>query len=189
MFDVKKQKASTGIPIWQGNYLKNAQGGFSLEDNAFKSGEDIPAGTAVSFDESTRKAKVAKVAVMQANATNSDTTYKVLKNHLLKVGMQVKHASASAQEITAIDRSQADYDTITLKATLGVKVDKDKSLFVDDEGYKNAKGLLYESVTIGNNGLVDTAVTIAGIVYARRIPPVPSELKEKMTNIIFSESF
>lgn len=189
MLDIKKQKASTGVPIWQGKNLENAQGGFTLEDKAFVSGDVIPAGAPISFDEATRKAKVAKVAVMQANANNSDTTYKVLKNHVLKVGMKLKFGTATEQTIDAIDRTNADYDVITLQATLGLAVGKDKVLFVNDEGYSKPKGLLYEEVTIGNNGLADVAVTIRGTVYARRIPPISQELREKMPTIIFSESY
>lgn len=189
MFDYKRQKASTGIPIWQGKYTENAQGGFTLEDDNFRAGDDIPAGVPIGFNEATRKAKVAKIAVMQSNATQTDTTYKVMKNHVLKAGMKVKFGSAAEQTITQIDKTHADYDTITLQASLGVAVAKDKVLFVNDDGYSTMKGLLYEGVTIGNNGLADVAVTIRGTVYARRIAPITQELREKMPTIIFSESF
>lgn len=188
MLDIKTQKAKSGVPIWQTKTLENASGGFTLEDE-YRAGEVIPAGTPIGFDESTRKAKVAKIAVLQAQASNSETNYKALKGSVLELGMKLKYGSATEQTITKIDRTNDEYDVITLSATLGVQVPKGGVLFVNDEGYSSMKGLLYESVTIGANKLADIAVTIRGTVYARRIPPISKELREKMPNIIFSESY
>ncbi len=188
MFGLKKQKVTTGIPIWQGKNLENAQGGFTLEDE-YSAGETIPAGTPIGFNESTRKAKVAKIAVLHSSATSSEKDYKVLKGHVLELNMKLKFGSATPKTVTKIDRTNADYDLITLNDTLGVEIPTGGVLFVDDEGFSTMKGLLYESVTIGANKQANIAVTIRGTVYARRIPPISPELRAKMPNIIFSESY
>lgn len=188
MLDFRKQTAPTAVPVFVGK-VENATGGFTLTDPQFLAGETLPAGTLIGYDEATRLAKVVKIAVLQAEATNNTTTYKVLKNHLLKVGMKVKFGTATEQTITQIDTTNQGYDTLTLSATLGVKVEKGNALFVDDKAYTSPKGLLYESVTIGANGLAGVSVTLKATAYARRIQPISDELKAQMPNIIFSQSF
>lgn len=180
---------STGIVVWQSKNLQVAQGGFTLDDASFSVGDIIPVGVPIGFNESTRMAKVAKIGVAQASATNSATTYKVLKGHVLKVGMSVKTGASGSQAITEIDTTNSLYDEITLGATLGVVVAVGAEIFVDDDGYTNQKGLLYANVEIGANGLADVSVVLRGTVYARRIAPVSTVLKGKMPLIIFSESF
>ena len=188
---IKKDTQTTGIPIYQGKNTEVAQGGFTLNDPAFSvENTVIPAGSLIGFDESTRTAKVAKIAVAQAASTASATTYKVLKGHKLAVGMLIKSGSASVgQAITAIDTTNADYDLLTVGTTIGVSVAVGAAIFVDDEGYKNLKGLLYSDATIKPDGTTDIAVVLRGIVYARRIQPVPATIKANLPLIIFSQSF
>ena len=185
MFQNKQESASLGIPIWQSKNTQVAQGGFTLSGTA---GEYIPAGSPIAFNESTRVATLGKFAVAQAVATDAATTYKVLKNSPLAVGMEIKTGEATSQEITAIDTTNANYDVITTEATLGVAVAAGDSIYVDDAG-ATPKGLLYEGVTIGSNGIQDVTVVLRGTVYARRIPPIPADVKAKLPLIIFSESF
>jgi len=186
MFQVKTDSAAMGIPIWQSKNLQVAQGGFTLEGTA---GAVVKAGTPIAFSEATRLAVVGKFAVAQAVATNTATDYKVLKNSNLAVGMSVTSgAAAAAKAITAIDKTNADYDLVTLEATLGVAIAVGDSIYVADAG-ATPKGLLYEEVTIGSNGIQDIAVVVHGTVYARRIHPVPASVKALLPLIIFSESF
>jgi hypothetical protein len=187
--NIKRETVKSGIVVFQDD-VKVAQGGFLLDDAAFTTdGLVIPVGTPIGFDESTRIAKVCKVAVAQANATNSAVTYKVLKGHLLKVGSVINSGAGSAQAITAIDTTNADYDVLTVGTTLGVAVAAGDAIFVADAGYTGVKGLLYEDATINSNGVVDVAVVLHGTVYARRIPPVPATIQAKLPLIIFSQSF
>lgn len=188
MLDIKTQKATSGVPIWQSKILENASGGFTLED-VFPAGEVIPAGTPIEADDATRKAKVAKIAIVQAQALETEKNYKVLKGHLLQAGMKIKHGSATAQTITKVDKSNSDYDILTLSATLGVQIESGQAVLEESTDVSKIKGILYEAVTIGANKSASVSVTIRGTVYARRIPPISKELKEKMPNIIFSESY
>ena len=187
--NIKKETIKSGIVIFQDD-VKVAQGGFLLDDVAFTTeGLVIPAGTPIGFDESTRIAKVCKIGVAQANATNTATTYKVLKGSLLKVGMSINSGAGTARSITEIDTTNADYDLLTVGSTIGVAVTAGDAIFVSDAGYTGVKGLLYEDATINSNGVVDVAVVLHGAVYARRIPPVPATIQAKLPLIIFSQSF
>jgi len=185
---VKKETINSGVVIWQ-DVSENAMGGFTLNDAAFAAGVTVAKGTPIGFDESTRIAMVAKVAVAQAPATNSATQYRVKKGHLLKVGSQIKAGSSGAQAITAIDTSNADYDQLTVGTTLGVAVAVGDAIFVDDAGYQNVKGLLYEDVEIDAKGITDVAVVLRATVYERRIAPLPATIKAKTPHIIYSQSF
>jgi hypothetical protein len=66
---------------------------------------------------------VLKFAKLVTAATNSTTAYEVEKGHHFKVGNVVLNAEgAKAYTITAIDKSNADKDVITLGTTLGVVI-------------------------------------------------------------------
>ncbi len=188
---IKKESARAGIPIWQSKNTQVAQGGYLLHDSAFgTAGTVIPAGIPIGFDDTTRKAKVGKFAVMQASATASATDYKVIKGHRLKVGMALTCGTASgSQNITEINTTHQDYDVVKLSATLGVAFSVGDALYVNDEGYTQLKGLLYEDVVIDSNGVADIAVVLRGTVYARRIVPVPEAIQAKLPLIIFSQSY
>lgn len=187
---VKKNFAQSGVVIWQGKNTEVSQGGFSLQDTAFATeGQIIPAGTPIGFDESTRVATVAKLGVAQAGAADNATTIKVLKGHVLAVGMTIKSGASAGKAITVIDTTNADYDVITVATTLGVAIATGDALFIDDAGYTGVKGLLYEDAVIDSNGIADITVVLRGTVYARRITPVPASIQAKLPLIIFSQSY
>jgi len=188
MLNVSKTTISTGTPVYQ-KVIELAQGGFTLNDSAFAAGESIPAGAAIGFDESTRIAKVAKMAVVYENAANNVTVYKVKKGHLLKVGQNVKTGAGTAYAITAIDKTNANYDTITVGTTLGIAVVVGDAIFVSDAGYSGVKGLLYQDAEVDANGIASVSVVLRGTVYDRRITPVATSVKTTLSQIIFSQSY
>lgn len=177
---------TSGIPIFQ-EIITTAQGGFTLDDSAITAGTVIKAGTVIGFDESTRKVKVAKSAVLQASALNSATTYDVLKGHNLVVGMTVNLPGGTGRAITAIDTSDPSYDRLTVGTTIGVAAAAGIMIAVADIGTTAPNGLLLEEVTADTNS--EISVVIRGVVYHRRIPPVAAATKLLMPNIIFSESY
>lgn len=191
MMQIKKEYIPSGIPIWQSKNTQVAQGGFTLNDAAFATENlVVPAGIPIGFDESTRVATVGKFAVAQATATDSATSYKVLKGHKLAVGMEITSgAAAAAQAITEIDTDEDGYDLVKVEATLGVAIAVGDSIYVADAGYTKLKGLLYEDAVIDSNGVADISVVLRGTVYARRIVPVPATVQAKLPLIIFSQSY
>lgn len=184
-----KTTVNSGAVIFQ-KVLEVAQGGFTLDDSGFVAGDTIAAGTPIGFDESTRLAKVAKVAVLYADATNIATTYQVKKGHVLKVGSLVNLAGGTARAITAISVVNAAYDELTVGTTIGVAATAGAAVFITDAGYTAVKGLLYSDVILDANVLADIAVVLRGTVYDRRIKtPIPNSVKASMPLIIFSQSF
>lgn len=192
---IKKVSSTGTIPVWQtGKSPITAQGGFTLDRTGLTVGDVIPAGSPMNYDESTRKAKLVKTAKLQASATNSATAYKVFKGHLIKVGDYIASAvGGAAYAVTAIDSSNSDYDELTVGTTLGVVLAAGAPIFVSTAtgataAANSANGLLYEDEVVEENCTV--SVVVAGMVYARRIPSIPSTILSTLPKtIIFSQSF
>lgn len=189
MLGLNKESVTSGIPVFQKDF-ETAQGGFTLDETVLAAGTIIKAGTVMGFDEATRKAKPLKGGVLQANATDSATTYRILKGSNAVVGQSINLTGGTARAITAIDTSNANYDEITVGTTIGVAGTAGDTLFVSDDGYTKAKGLLRNDATVPATGYTETvSVVIRGTVYHRRIPPVSAAVKALLPNIIFSESY
>lgn len=188
MLDFVKINVSTGINIWQGQ-PETAQGGFTVNDAGFVKGDVIPAGTPIHFDEQTRMALVGKVGVVTEAAAIDAVAYKVKKGGLLKVGSTVNAVDGTAKAVTTIDKTNANYDLVTVAATLGVAVAVGDAIYVDDAGFSDVSGLSYEERTIGANGIASISVVCEGVVYARRITPVPASVVAQLPQIRFSQSF
>lgn len=193
---ISKTAVSSGIPIWQGDFIETAQGGFTLDAGNRSKGDTLKAGTILGYDESTRKASEVVVLVLTADATDSATKYKVKKGHGAKVGTNVTaKQGGAAYAISAIDTSNDDYDEITVGTTLGVALSTGDTLFESSATGATAgafkvspKGLLKEDLTITAND--DVAVVIRGTVYENRIPAVPDDAKSLLPGtIIFSQSY
>lgn len=103
---------------------------------------------------------VVKQALVQANASNSATDIKIYKGHDFKVGTVVCAAeNGKAYAITAIDRSNAAYDQITVGTTLGVALTADVSvLYEAAEAAASGSALKYKPIAlVGETQAVDTA--------------------------------
>lgn len=190
-----KESAVIGVPVFQ-KVNETAQGGFRLDIAPLTAGDTIAAGTPISYDESTRIAKVVKTAVAAANATNTATDYQVKKGHNLKVGDYLALGVGSkAYAITAIDTSNAGYDVVTVGTTLGAAVTAGDVFFQSSATGASAavvsgtaRGLLYQDTVVETGA--DVAVVIDGTVYERRVPNgIPSAVKSALPKIFFSQSF
>jgi hypothetical protein len=192
---VKKVAGGESIPVFV-KVLEVAQGGFILDKTGL-AGTEVLKGTPVAYSESTRKAVPIKSAVMQAEAANNATEYKVLKGHHLIVGdILTTGTNAAKYAITAIDKSNAAYDAITVGTTLGVALAVGAVIFKSSGTaganggalHATPNGFLYEDTPIDDNEPV--SVVIRGTVYKRRVPNgVHALVSTALTNFIFSESF
>lgn len=189
-----KTTVNGGIPVWQ-NRIETVQGGFTLDASLLTAGDTVKAGQALGYDESTRMAKVVKQAKVYENATNSATAIKVYKGHHLKQGDYVAlTVGGAAYAITAIDATNAAYDTLTVGTTLGVALTADTSVLFQSSAtgasaaaYSvTAKGLLYEDVTVATGASV--SIVSRGTVYERRVPAATAVSKAAMPHIIYSSS-
>lgn len=192
---------TNSIPIWQGldKDIQLAQGGFVLAATGLTPYNIIPAGTGLIIDEAARTATLVGGAVLQANATNSATTYRVLKGSTVKVGDYLSAvAGGTAYAITAIDTTNSAYDVLTVGTTLGVGYSAGQTLFVSTatgataSAYAAVNAMLYEDTVVPPTGvLVSVSAVIRGTVYARRIPYAYSAgfaALAGLKNIIFSQS-
>lgn len=100
--------------------LEDVQGGGTVARTAVKAVVDELPPLVVVGKDSNGLYQVVKTAKMQANAGATDVAYKVLKGHLFIVGDVITPSGLAkvAATITAIDKTNADYDTITVDATL-----------------------------------------------------------------------
>ncbi len=115
------EEIPTENEIWRDDTVYRMTTGANLDASDLEPGMVIDRGCPLNVDISKRIAKPVKnVRVVEA-VTADGTTLKVAKGSLVKVGEHIGDGSKKAQ-ITAIDRSNAGYDTITVAATLGVAV-------------------------------------------------------------------
>ncbi|GJH39887.1 hypothetical protein RCZ04_04370 [Capnocytophaga sp. HP1101] len=116
-YDLKGQEVEKELYNVKTGY--RLAGGFNINDEDIADGQFIPPLAPLAIDFKTRTAKVAKS--IKASENISATTLKIRKGSLVKVGMHLGNGTAGAT-ISAIDTTNADYDTLTLSATIaGVK--------------------------------------------------------------------
>lgn len=186
-----------GIPVYQRDKaFQLAQGGFALDKTNLVANQVLAAGTPLVFDEAARTAVVGSFAVLQADAANNATTYRIKKGSILKVDDYLAAAPGSAAyAITAIDTSNSAYDTVTVGTTLGVGYTAGQLLFKSTATGASAaalpafNGLLYEDTTIVSGIAQTVSAVIRATVYARRVP-YSSQLAalSGLDDIIYSQS-
>jgi hypothetical protein len=188
-----KKESTGGIPVFQ-SVIETAQGGFSLDMTGLAAGVIIPAGSVVSANESTRKAKIVKTATMQDVAANNATTYKVNKNHIIAVGDYIaRSVGGTAYAVTDVDTSNADYDVLTVGTTLGVALVAGDAIFVSTAtgataaAHPAVSGLLYEDEEAQTDNPL--SAVIRGTVYERRVPGAIATMKASLPTLVFSKSF
>lgn len=155
-------------------------GGFNLVTENLVEGSILPPLAPLALDFSTRKATVVK-NVLAVDAIN-DTELKIQKGSLAYVGMHIGTGSAGAT-ISAIDKSNKDYDTLTLSATIA-NVKKGQILFESGA----AGGTTVKNKAIALNYAwtkVEAGATVTAIGQAYEIRPskliVPIADKDKDT--------
>lgn len=183
---------TSGIPVFDAKTVVTLPGGFQLIVTNLIAGTILPAGSALIIDEAARTATVLKSVSVYANATNSATTIQVAKGSQFKVGDDIgKATGVKSIDITAIDTSNANYDTLTVSATLGYALTAGDTLVQATSASSTAaiavpKGLLYNDTFVINNATCSAGV--GGIWYLRRIPPLATETQKALSPIIFTNS-
>ena len=116
-YDLKGQEVEKELYNVKTGY--RLAGGFNLEDNDIAEGTYVPVLAPLSVNFKTRIAKVSKAVKATENIDN--TTLKIQKGSLVKKGMHIGNGTKGAT-ISAIDTTNANYDALTLSATIdGVK--------------------------------------------------------------------
>lgn len=141
-------------------------GGVTLSTAEFAEDDIIPAATIFGKDAGTGLAKVLKSARLQADAANNAVIYRVEKLlNPFKVGDVIAlNTGGKASTITAIDKTNAAYDAITVDLTLGV-------------------------VAVAGAGIMEAAATSTTTTSAPKVVPygvtaVPKQIEKGGNNLV-----
>lgn len=186
-------KTAGGIPVFA-QVFEVAQGGFTLDVTGLTAGDVIPAGSPFAADDVTRVAKLSKTAVVLTTSGATDTSYQVVKGHKLAVGEYLaKTVGDKAYAITAIDTSNAAYDSVTVGTTLGTLTANDVLFVSSATGATSAaiknvpNGLLKNDVKVGSAEGI--SLVVRGTAYERRLPGLLTSMKTGMSGILFNKSY
>lgn len=145
----ERYDVSTGVRR-RGNYILDVAG--------LAVGSYVPSFLPIAADLKAKTAKIAVRALVVETADTAATKIKVAKNPYLKDGM-VLGTGAKGATIQSIDRTNTDYDEVTLAAAFGAKVNAGDVLFeasasagttpkivANSALYENHKGSVLKSV-------------------------------------------
>lgn len=136
-----------------------------------------------------------KTASIQAIAAADATAYRVKKNHVFIVGNVVTlggDLAKAADAITAIDKSNAAYDEITLAGTIGAAAVGDVLVLANAAAAADAAAFKYtpEAITMNpvalNVANQSSGLLVRGTVNAAVLPfPLDAALKDLLKDIRF----
>lgn len=157
----ERYDVSTGVRR-RGNYILDVAG--------LAVGSYLPSFLPIAAD---LKAKTAKIAVRALVVETADTTavkIKVAKNPYLKDGM-VLGTGAKGATIQSIDRTNADYDEVTLAAAFGAKVNAGDALFEASAADGKAPKIVANSALYENHKVTEGINSVALLMRAFEIEP------------------
>nr|WP_320058786.1 head fiber protein [uncultured Bacteroides sp.] len=106
------------------------RGAYKLDTTNLNVGDYLPSFTPIAANLKTKVCvPVRNVKVIEAYATGAEAlAIKIAKNSLAYAGMFIGNGSKGAQ-VSAIDKSNAGYDVLTIAAAFGANIAKDAVLF------------------------------------------------------------
>lgn len=127
------------------------QGGFNLPDGEVEACSElshIPVCCPIEVDFANHTAKIVKNAKVVEEAASGATSVKIAKHSFVKAGTTYKAGEVTVT-VTAIDKSNEDYDTVTCSETSGkLKAGTVLSLYVGSKPYAVANALNYARVKV-----------------------------------------
>lgn len=132
---------------------------------------------------------VCKTAQIVTEASATATTYEVAKGHHFKVGDRFATAACNGQLITAIDKTDAAKDVITVGTTLGAAITAGTCAFESSGANKTLKVTPVaiagsnEDVESGNNLFV--SAWVIGVVRNASAPIVNDTIKSALKTIAY----
>ena len=172
---------------------RRRRGPYKLDTANLPVGEYLPSFTPIAADLKKKTAQVAiRVEVAEKFTTGSNTTLKIKKKSFAYAGMHLGNGSNGAT-VNSIDKSDPNYDTLTLAADFGATLEVGTVLFeataaTGKTPKVTANSALYERAKI-ENGIV----LVALLMRAFEIEPdklvIPFHAKDKanMPHFQFNE--
>ena len=131
--------------------------------------------------------QVVKTAQIITKASDNATSYDVAKGHHFKVGDYFATADCNGQQITAIDKSNAAKDVITVGTTLGAEITAGTCAFESKSGEKTPK---YAPIAVaGTNHDVEPSTNlfvdawVIGVIYENNAPIVNDAIKTALRGV------
>jgi len=137
---------------------------------------------------------VVKTAKMHATAGASVTAYQVKKNHVFVVGDKITKSGLAgiANTISAVDKSNADYDVVTIASTIGAAAEGDVLVLANADATAGNAVYKYapECITMNKVDLTVanqvSGLLVRGTVNEAVMPfPLDAALKAKLNFIRF----
>ena len=133
--------------------------------------------------------KVCKTAQIITLADAAATTYEVAKGHHFKVGDRFATDACKGQTITAIDKSDAAKDIITLEATLGAQVKAETCAFESSGNNMTLKvtplAVAGSSYDVESNDNLFVDAWVQAVVRESNAPIMSSKIKDALKVVSF----
>ena len=133
-------------------------------------GSWLPSFTPICVDLVKKTAEVVRNVKVTTEVSATDVVIKVAKGSLMTVGMFIGNGSKGGT-ITAVDKSNANYDAITVEATLGVKLVVGTVLFEATAAGGTVQKYTANSALYGRYFIKDGINEIAVLRTAAEIEP------------------
>ena len=162
---------------------RRRRGPYKLDTTSLPVGEYLPSFTPIAADLKKKTAQVAiRVEVAKKFTTGSNTTLKIKKKSFAYAGMHLGNGSNGAT-VNSIDKSDPNYDTLTLAADFGATLEVGTVLFeataVTGKTPKvTANSALYERAKI-ENGIVLVALLMRAFEIEPAKLAIPFHAKDK----------
>lgn len=133
--------------------------------------------------------EVCKTAKVLTQAEANATTYEVAKGHHFKEGDRFAANDCNGQPITAIDKSNADKDVITVQATLG-KVVKAGDCAFESKGANSVCKVIPIAVAGSSEDVVNgdnlwVSAWVIGVVQEDNAPAVSGTIKTALKGVVY----
>ena len=162
---------------------RRRRGPYKLDTTNLPVGEYLPSFIPIAADLKKKTAQVAiRVAVAEAFTTGSNTTLKIKKNPFVYANMYLGNGSRGAQ-VNSIDKSNANYDTLTLAADFGANLKVGDVLFEASAVGGTTPKVIANSALYERKKIESGIVLVAPLMRAFEIEPdkldMPFHTKDK----------
>lgn len=162
---------------------RRRRGPYKLDTTNLPVGEYLPSFTPIAADLKKKTAQVAiRVTVAEAFTTGSNTTLKIKKNPFVYANMFLGNGSRGAQ-VSSIDKTNADYDTLTLAADFGANLKAGDVLFEASAVGGTTPKAIANSALYERKKIESGIVLVALLMRAFEIEPdkleIPFHAKDK----------
>lgn len=162
---------------------RRRRGPYKLDTTNLPVGEYLPSFTPIAADLKKKTAQVAiRVTVAEAFTTGSNTTLKIKKNPFVYANMFLGNGSSGAQ-VSSIDKTNADYDKLTLAADFGANLKAGDVLFEASAVGGTTPKAIANSALYERKKIESGIVLVALLMRAFEIEPdkleIPFHAKDK----------